>query len=106
MRPIKSYLSKHQIEIFGEGSKRAYVFKIQFERAQLQEKIQCLKNKYGKDWMNVFQTEMKIYAEHKALLEESGQKEKILPASKKENKPTDKHSSKFLEDLQFFLTEL
>jgi hypothetical protein len=107
IRSIKSFLLKHKVEIFGsKGCKRLYVFKIQFERAQLQEKIQCLKNRYGKDWLNVFQTEMKIYAEHKALLEENGQKQKIFITPKKENKLTDKYVSKFLTELQSFLTEL
>ena len=98
-RSIKSFLSKYKVEIFGgKGCKRQYVFKLQFERAQLQEKISCLIEKYGNDWLKVFQTEMKVYAMHKAIIEEK-QLEQGTHTTTKKSKPMGLQATKFLRDL-------
>jgi len=98
-RSIKSFLTKHKVEIFGgKGSKRQYVFKLQFERAQLQEKINSLIEKYGNDWLKVFQTEMKVYAMHKAIIEEKQQEQKTQITTKKSNQ-LGPQATKFLNDL-------
>jgi len=103
MRSIKSYLSKRKVEIFGgKGCKRPFVFKLQLERAQLQEKINCLIGKYGNDWLKVFQTEMKIYSMYKAVIEEKQLKQEILITSKKST-PLGPQATKFLGNLDLHI---
>lgn len=98
-RSIKAFLTKHKVEIFGgKGCKRSFIFKVQLERAQLQEKINCLIERFGNDWLRAFQTEMKIFAIHKAIIEEKQPEQEtfITPPQKK---PLGPQATKFLEDL-------
>lgn len=67
-RSVVSALKRLGIEIHGKP-KSKFVFKIQLERAQIQDRIKSLKHKYGNNWLKVFQAEMKTYAEHRALME-------------------------------------
>lgn len=98
-RSLKSFLSKLKVEIFrGNSDKRPYVFKLQFERAQLEEKINSLIERFGDDWINVIQSEMKIYSQYKAILEEK-QFRQEMPVVPKQDKILGVYATKFLKDI-------
>lgn len=70
MASLKVWLTKHRVQIFGgENSKRSYVLKEQFHRAQLEERVRNLKQVYGNNWMEVLQSEMQLKAKYQATLD-------------------------------------
>lgn len=71
LRSVRSYLKKMGVPVFTDKSNRPYCLKLQYERALLADKIQNLKARYGKDWQVVIQSEMQLYASHKAIIEGS-----------------------------------
>ena len=99
MRSIIAWLRKQKVEIHGEKSgKRKFVFKINFERRLLEYKISFLRDKHGKDWLQAFQSEMKIHAQYQAILEGKQLAQKPN-ATSKQNKTLGSHATKFLEDI-------
>lgn len=98
-RSLKAWLQKYRVDVFGgNGNKRQYVHRVQFERACLQEKIQNLKQKYGNDWTRVFALEMKQYAEFRALLG-NREEQRVASTNKKPDTLHGPEATKFLNDL-------
>ncbi len=68
MNSIKNFLRENNIPILGKSRKHILAF--QLYRAVLQIRIQELKGVYGARWTQVIQSEMNLYAQHRATLEE------------------------------------
>ena len=96
-RSVYAFLKNYHVEVYDKSSKRPYILKVSYERAMLQKRIHDLKTKHGNKWLQVIQSEMQIYSNHKAILEGLQ-----TPASipKKENPTYGPLSTQFLRDLQ------
>ena len=107
-RSIKKFLRTYGVEIHKEeNTNRYYVFKIQLERAQLQQRITALKNKYGNDWLNVINAEIALCTQYKNALNEIQQDQKLPNKIKvKPEHPKSRVADKFLSDLTSNLAEL
>lgn len=67
---VKNWLSKNGVQVFGDKNcKRQFVLAVQFKRAQLQEKINHLKEKYGDNWIEVLKSEMSLCSKYQSALD-------------------------------------
>ncbi len=99
MRSIRSYLLKYQIEIFGgRGAKRQYILRTSLERAQLQNKINDLSEKLGKNWVSLIESEIELLNQYKRLLEIT-ERQMPVPEVKKASKPLGERGANFLKSL-------
>jgi hypothetical protein len=96
---IKIWLTKNRVQIFGDKNcKRQYILKEQFERAQLQERIQNLKQIYGDNWMEVLKSEMQLRAKYQTAID-SIQYEKDNPVIKQQVKDQGNAERNFILDI-------
>lgn len=103
IRTICDYCKQYGIKIFGE-KKRQYVLAVQFKRAQLQEKISHLKEKYGDNWNSVLKSEMNLCSQLQSILDEIKNSNNKDYSLKQKPKPKTKSEQKFLDEVNTLFT--